>query len=250
MRRKWTEKQLIEAVAQCNCVTHVLACLGLSPKGGNYKTIKKYVERLELDISHFESVKERMARLRKLSIAVIKHTDESALATLFKEGVSCYATTKRYAKKFLDSSKCSECQQLPIWNGKSLVLQLDHINGNRQDNRLENLRWLCPNCHTQTSNFSGRNTVSVMESGRHSILRRCRLKECEGSTPFVHTKKQKSYKIEWPSDEGLQSLVLTTPILQLAKTLGVSDVAIIKRCHLRGLKTRPRGYWGHNQNVK
>lgn len=45
----------------------------------------------------------------------------------------------------------------PVWAGKLLVLHLDHINGIRNDHRLENLRFLCPNCHTQTSTYCGRN---------------------------------------------------------------------------------------------
>ena len=49
---------------------------------------------------------------------------------------------------------CAECNQEPFWNGKPLVLQLDRKNGDNFDNRIENLRFLCPNCHTQTPTFS------------------------------------------------------------------------------------------------
>jgi hypothetical protein len=52
---------------------------------------------------------------------------------------------------------CSECGQLPTWNDKPLVLQLDHKNGDKFDDREENLRFLCPNCHSQTPTFAGRN---------------------------------------------------------------------------------------------
>lgn len=53
--------------------------------------------------------------------------------------------------------KCSECNVTNIWNGKELNLHLDHINGIHNDHRLENLRFLCPNCHSQTHTYAGRN---------------------------------------------------------------------------------------------
>ena len=53
--------------------------------------------------------------------------------------------------------KCAKCGNTGEWNGEPLVLQLDHINGKHLDHRIENLRFLCPNCHSQTETFSGKN---------------------------------------------------------------------------------------------
>lgn len=63
-------------------------------------------------------------------------------------------------KRCLDNgwlkNECAICGQGPVWNGKPLTLQLDHINGKSNDHRIENLRILCPNCHTQTETYAGR----------------------------------------------------------------------------------------------
>lgn len=65
---------------------------------------------------------------------------------------------KRGLFKFgLKENKCEECGQLPIWNNKPLVLEIEHTNGDPTDNRLENLKILCPHCHSQTEFYCGKN---------------------------------------------------------------------------------------------
>ena len=64
----------------------------------------------------------------------------------------------RYLNRFnVLEYKCALCGNIGEWQGQLLTLQIDHINGIRNDNRKENLRWLCPNCHSQTETFCGRN---------------------------------------------------------------------------------------------
>lgn len=73
---------------------------------------------------------------------------------------STYKSSKlkrRCIEAGLLEDKCFECGNGPVWNKKPLVLQLDHINGVRSDNRIENLRILCPNCHTQTPTYAAKN---------------------------------------------------------------------------------------------
>ena len=71
-----------------------------------------------------------------------------------------YATRASVRKEILKNGlldyKCNSCG-IDQWNGKSISLELDHINGKRDDHRLENLQFLCPNCHSQTKTFRGRN---------------------------------------------------------------------------------------------
>ena len=72
-------------------------------------------------------------------------------------GISTSRFKKRLIKEGLLEEKCYECGIGPIWNGKALVLQIDHTNGVSNDNRISNLRILCPNCHSQTHTYAGRN---------------------------------------------------------------------------------------------
>ena len=64
---------------------------------------------------------------------------------------------KRIIKENIIKYECSECNIGRIWRGKKLSLHLDHINGDGWDHRLENLRFLCPNCHSQTETYCGKN---------------------------------------------------------------------------------------------
>lgn len=108
--------------------------------------------------------------------------------------------------------KCYECSIKDLWNGKKLSLQLDHINGVRNDNRIENLRKLCPNCHSQTANFSGKN---------RRIFQKVK---CDIEVPKL--KRIHSRKVIKPSKEDLEKLLWKMPGVQIAEQYGVSDSAV------------------------
>ena len=160
--RSWTDAQLCEAVANSRCMTEVLIRLGLRAVGGNHRTMKRWVAELRLDTSHFRvDERRRIGRDRGHALQV------RPLETIFVEhSPASQRILRKYALLHIRPQRCALCGN-PGWhNGQPLSLQLDHINGTHDDNRLENLRWLCPNCHSQTPTFCGRSSRRWLQSSR------------------------------------------------------------------------------------
>lgn len=121
--------------------------------------------------------------------------------------------------------QCDECQITDTYNNKKIVLHLDHINGIRNDNRLENLRFLCPNCHSQTDTYCGKsknkrgNNQCSCGSTKFYYANRCN--KCE-SKRRLGTRT----KIIWPPIEELKDRISKSSYLAVSRELGVTDNAI------------------------
>ena len=147
-KRKYTEQEFIDAVKSSLSIAEVLQKLNLVPAGGSYKTFHKTIINLKIDTSHFlgqgylKGKTHNWTPPRELSEVLIINSPHSSTSTL----------KKRLIKEGLLIYKCSECG-INEWQGKKLSLHMDHINGDNTDNRLENLRILCPNCHSLTETY-------------------------------------------------------------------------------------------------
>ncbi len=154
VRRKYTEDQLVTAVSENASFAGVLRSLGLKPAGANYANVKRHIKDLSLDTSHWTgqgwNKGKTLAPRREMSVYLVDNTSR-----LYPH-ISSNALRKRLIREGLKEHKC-ECCGITEWNGKEAPLELDHINGNHEDNRLENLQILCPNCHAQTETYRGRN---------------------------------------------------------------------------------------------
>jgi hypothetical protein len=134
-------------------VAEVMRRLGIRPAGGSHAHIRKRLAFFEIDTSHF--VGKRWSAGGQQPASRVKRSCQQILV-LGREGQRLEPT--RLLRRALFESgreyRCAECGGGDVWNGRRLVLQIDHINGFRYDNRAENLRFLCPNCHSQTPTFN------------------------------------------------------------------------------------------------
>ena len=151
-KKKWLESELIIAVKNSRSIRQVIGKLGLVEAGGNYSQIKKYIEELNLNTKHFTGKGWNVGLLfvpspaKPLKEILIKNSDFQS-----------YKLKKRLFLEKIKTPKCEICS----WSEKSIdgriPVELDHINGDKRDNRIENLRILCPNCHSLQLTHRGKN---------------------------------------------------------------------------------------------
>lgn len=151
-QKKWNDESFKKAVKDSFSIAEVLRKLGLRPRGGNYKTVHIYIKKLGLNIDHFTGQGWNIDN--KFGLTNSRPLEE--ILVINSPYRSTWSLKRRLLKHGLLGNICSVCK-INEWNGKMLTLHLDHINGINNDNRLSNLRLLCPNCHSQTVTYCGKN---------------------------------------------------------------------------------------------
>lgn len=232
--RPFTEDAFCHAVATNESIAGVMRQLGLTISGGGYHTVRTLVKRLGLDTSHWTGSGYLKGKKNSWTKAL-------ALSEILVQGrpVNGAKLKQRLFKAGLLENRCSECG-ISTWRGRTLVLQIDHINGAHDDNRLENLRILCPNCHSQTPTWGTGNRqyraekpTRVCACGTPICREATRCRKCAAiarrDTP--DPKKPRRTKISWPSPEDLSARIATSSFSAVAFDLGIGTSALRK--HLK-----------------
>lgn len=144
-----SKNDLERVISENDCIHQMLKSLGVNSNGsGAYRIFRQHCKNLGVELPKSKNRgSDNIGKKIPMSEILVENSTYQNISRL----------KKRLVSEGLLTYHCHECG-IVRWNSKPLVLQLDHINGIHNDNRIENLRFLCPNCHSQTDTFSGRNT--------------------------------------------------------------------------------------------
>ena len=215
MKYDWNLERIKEVIPQCINFTEVLEMLSIPRQGNNSNTLKRLLDENNIDYSHFTG---RARVYNNTSTSISEYLSNRVKITSGKLRIKLLA-------EGLKENKCEICG-ITKWHGKPIVCQLHHIDGNNQNNNLENLQILCPNCHSQTENYCGSANVNKTKY----YCKDCGKEINKGSVycticSHKHTRKVK----DRPSKEKLlQDFKELKSFVKIGAKYGVSDNAIRK----------------------
>lgn len=219
-----TEKEELEKlVKESNSFAEILRRQGKSNSGSSTKALKNKLK--EYGISYLFLNKNHIPAQAPLEEVLVENRNYNS--SILK---------KRLIAVGLKEDKCEICGCLNVWNDMPITLHLDHINGNHFDNRIENLRILCPNCHSQTETFGTRRFKKkkfCIDCGREIHRTSTRCYSCASKNNNIIRSAYQN--VVRPSKEELFELIKTKPFISIGKTYGVSDSAVRKWCRKHNL---------------
>lgn len=248
-------KNLLETIVK-NSTSYfdVLRTLGLKLSGGTQSHIKKLIKGYGIDTSHFLGLRNNHGenhiggcQKNPWQIILVKNRLNGK-----RESINIL---RRALIEYGIEEQCKECGLSGEWNGKLIRLQIDHKNGDFTDNSPDNLQFLCPNCHSQTDTYGSKNIKDINYSRINPKQIQLQCDYCDKSI-FVTLKssrnKSKHFcdqrcktayfsKGNWP--DNLKDIAEKTPIIKIAKMVGVTEMAVRKRFKILGIKSKPQGYW-------
>lgn len=232
---RYTEQEAREAVRSSLSYSEALRKLGLRPVGGNHRVFRRFVDDVwRIPTDHFDPEAGRLAAFRRRprgtpldEVLVPKSTYHRA------------SLKQRLYRDGLKQPRCELCGQGELWNGARMSLVLDHVNGVPDDNRLPNLRILCPNCNATLDTHCGRKNrvpspvrncafCGAPFEPKYDRNRYCSRTCGQRHSVNRHGPKVQTRKVPRPSHEQLLTDLSSMSFLAVGRKCGVSDNAVRK----------------------
>lgn len=158
-----TKNKMINLIDESKSLREIIIKLGLSDNGSSsYTNLKNKILKLGLEIPKYDYYGKGGNKQR------INNEEVFCEDSIYPR----QSLKRRIIKENIIEYKCNKCNNNGEWNGKKLSLHLDHINGINNDHRIENLRFLCPNCHSQTETYGGRKNKKKRNKQKIKIVRK------------------------------------------------------------------------------
>lgn len=229
------KEELQELINNSTTIVEVLTKLKVDAYNGNHKILVKRINNESIDINNLVNNRKSHLSLKMFNSNFKVDNIEKDIFAI--DSIVSKATIKKYIlKNNLINYSCQKCKNTGEWLNSKLSLQLDHINGVNTDNRLENLRFLCPNCHSQTETFGSKNKKKTkkycLDCSREIHKKSTRCNSCANKFSVFFRTGNKRFEA---SEEELVSLVKHYPMTKIGEMFGVSNNAIKKRCISLGI---------------
>ena len=226
----YTDEEIEQIVNQSNSYREVAQKIGYTHtcSGDVLKKIKNKIESLGISVSHFGR--------RKLTTRTVEN--------VFIENSTASQRTLRdfFLRGNYQEYKCSICGQEPFWNGKPLTLILDHINGINNDDRLENLHWVCPNCNQQLETTGFKKIRTKDKPKKHYYCIDCGKEIWRDANRCIKcaSKARKTQRKvnDRPSRDELKQMIRIRSMTDIGNSYGVTDNSIRKWCKAYNLPFR------------
>lgn len=230
--------KLKKIVKESNSFADVLRSLNKSVSGDSYKVLKNTIEKYKIDTYHFDPYKNNRISIEPISIDNWLQNGTSITSSKLKD--------KLY-KRGLKERKCELCGQDENWKGRKISLILDHINGINDDNRLENLQIVCPNCNAALDTFSGKNikiknnnyfvrenNYDLIRNNKNEVNKKIKICECgkqihNSSNKCIECNNISQRRVKnRPSKEELILMVKESSLESVGRKYGVTGNSVKK----------------------